>query len=67
MAQVAAQAGLTQPGPPPSSSQVKADFGTWRPAAIVAVTPRYSALADYLTSLFGDPTVTAGQVLAWRR
>jgi hypothetical protein len=67
LGQVATEAGLTQPGAPPSSSQVKADFGTWRPAAIVAVTPRYSALADYLTSLFGDPTVTAGQVLAWRR
>lgn len=34
--------------------------------AVVAVTPRRSALAAYLTSLFGQPAATSGTVLAWR-
>jgi hypothetical protein len=63
--------GLPAPGatPPaaPSRAQVATDLRTWHPAAIVAVTAPGSALASYLTSLFGAPTDSSGTVLAWRR
>ena len=38
----------------------------WRPAAVVAVTRRRSALGRVLTELFGPPTVQARRVLGWR-
>jgi hypothetical protein len=53
--------------PAPSRAQVQADLRTWRPAAVVAVTGRGSALGRYLERWFGPPTVRAGSVLAWRR
>ena len=54
------------PVAPPAASQVRADLTAWHPAAVVAVTARGSALATYLTSLFGHPAVTSGAVIAWR-
>lgn len=50
----------------PSAAQVRADLAYWRPAAVVAVTSRDSALGRYLIRTFGPPTVQRGQVLAWR-
>jgi hypothetical protein len=38
----------------------------WRVSAVVAVTPSGSQLAGYLTSLLGQPSAGAGDVLAWR-
>jgi hypothetical protein len=57
-------------GPPaavPAASQVRADLGNWRPAAVVAVAPLDSGLGQYLRRLFGRPSVEFGSVLAWRR
>lgn len=54
------------PAAPPSASQVRADLRAWHLAAVVAVTSRGSALATYLTSLFGRPAATSGTVMAWR-
>jgi hypothetical protein len=51
----------------PSQRQMRADVAYWRPAAVVAVTGRGSALGRFLTGLFGPPTFQAGEVLAWRR
>jgi hypothetical protein len=53
--------------PAPSRAQVQADLRTWRPAAVVAVTGRSSALGRYLEGWFGRPAVRAGTVVAWRR
>jgi hypothetical protein len=52
------------PAPPPS--QVAADLGDWRPAAVVAVTSASSPLGRYLAQLFGRPLIQSGRVLAWR-
>jgi len=55
------------PAPPvPSGSQVEADLGAWRPAAVVAVTSPGSSLGRYLQLLFGPPSFRSGSVLAWR-
>lgn len=51
---------------PPSAARLRADLGYWRPAALVAVTSRGSALGRYLVRTFGPPTVQRGSVLAWR-
>jgi hypothetical protein len=66
LATAAAGAGLAAPVESPSTAQVHADLTTWRPQAVVAVTRPGSALARYLTSLFGQPTVSTGGVIAWR-
>jgi hypothetical protein len=50
----------------PAASQVTGDLATWHLAAVVAVTSRGSALATYLTSLFGQPAASAGSTIAWR-
>ncbi|HEY5396882.1 MAG TPA: hypothetical protein VIL16_15955 [Trebonia sp.] len=50
----------------PTVIQMKAQFATWNPAAVVAVTGDHSALGRYLTSLLGPPTVSAGRMLGWR-
>ena len=62
----AAGAGLAPPTETPSTGQVHADLTAWRPQAVVAVTTPGSALATYLTGLFGKPAVSTGGVLAWR-
>jgi hypothetical protein len=58
-------------GSPPASGppqrQLQADLAYLRPAAVVAVTSRGSALGRYLTGLFGQPSFQTGQLLAWRR
>jgi hypothetical protein len=54
------------PTAPPAASQVLADLRRWHLAAVVAVTPRGSALATYLTSLFGHPAASGGSTMAWR-
>jgi hypothetical protein len=54
--------GISLPAP-----QIRADLAYLRPAAVVAVTSRGSALGRFLTGLFGEPSFQAGQVLAWRR
>lgn len=54
------------PGAVPSATQVGADLTYWRPAAVVAVARPGSPVGQYLTRLFGPPTVRAGQVIAWR-
>jgi hypothetical protein len=57
-------------GDPPRSAPTKAqaedDLRYWRPAAVVAVTPRGSPVDRYLTGLLGSPTVESGGVIAWR-
>jgi hypothetical protein len=50
----------------PSERKVRADLRYLRPAAVVAVTGRGSAIERYLATLFGPPTFGVGQVLAWR-
>jgi hypothetical protein len=50
----------------PSAATVRADLSYWRPAALVAVTSRDSALGRYLIRTFGPPTLQRGSVLAWR-
>src|SRR5215831_4078228 len=63
-------AGPTGPAPvdqAPTSSQVRADLASWRPAAVVAVTAAGSPLARYLVMLLGQPSVRSGTVIAWRR
>ncbi len=52
------------PAPPPS--QVAADLGDWRPAAVVAVTSPGSPLGRYLAQLFGRALIQSGRILAWR-
>jgi len=49
-----------------SQAKMRAQLKKWRPAAIVAVTTRHSALAEYLTILLGAPAAAAGDVIAWR-
>jgi hypothetical protein len=46
--------------------QMRAQLANWRPAAVVAVTTPDSVLGQYLTVLFGRPTVASGDVIAWR-
>jgi hypothetical protein len=50
----------------PARSQVEDDLRYWRAAAVVAVGDPDSPVGRYLASLFGPPTVRAGQVIAWR-
>ena len=50
----------------PAASQVSGDLAAWHLSAVVAVTSRGSALASYLTSLFGLPAASAGGTIAWR-
>lgn len=57
---------LGAPTAPPAASQVRADLTRWHLAAVVAVTPRGSALAAYLTSLFGHPAASGGSTMAWK-
>jgi hypothetical protein len=61
-------AGITfgAPTAAPAPSQVRGDLAAWHLSAVVAVTSRGSALTTYLTRLFGQPTATAGTVVAWR-
>jgi len=56
-------------GSPSGSSfmaQLRADLAYWRPAAIVAVTSRRSALGRVLIGLVGPPTFQVGSVIVWR-
>jgi hypothetical protein len=50
----------------PAPSQIRADFASWRPTAVVAVTTRDSRLGHFLTGLLGPPTCQVSSVLAWR-
>ena len=61
-------AGITFGAPiaPPAGTQLRADLASWHLAAVVAVTSPGSALAAYLTSLFGQPAAVAGTVITWR-
>ena len=51
---------------PPRTRKVRAALAYLRPAAVVAVTGRDSALEHYLAKLFGQPEFSVGRVLAWR-
>jgi hypothetical protein len=51
---------------PSALPQMRAEMAYWRPAAVVAVTPEGSLLANFLTSLLGRPALQVGAVLAWR-
>jgi hypothetical protein len=53
-------------GHAPSRSQFRQDLAYWQAAAIVTATGRDSPLARFLTGQLGQPTVAAGDVLAWR-
>ncbi len=50
----------------PSPAQVHADFVSWHPTAVVAVTRPDSRLGQFLRGLLGPPDCQAGSVLAWR-
>jgi hypothetical protein len=50
----------------PSAAEVRAVIGSWRTAAIVAVTGPQSPVARLLTRLFGRPAFHIGAVLSWR-
>jgi hypothetical protein len=50
----------------PDDVMMRAQITAWKPAAVVAITSPHSAFGRYLTGLLGQPTTTAGQVLAWR-
>ena len=50
----------------PTRAQAEDDLRYWRPAAVVAVTPRGSPVDRYLTGLLGLPSVEAGDVIAWQ-
>ena len=52
--------------PSPSDAELRAVIGSWRTAAIVAVTSQQSSVARVLTRLFGRPTFHIGKVLSWR-
>ena len=56
-----------RPSRPPRGPRCRPICGTWRPAAVVAVTGPDSALGHYLEGLFGRPAFRDGGVLAWRR
>jgi hypothetical protein len=49
-----------------SAAEVRAVIGSWRTAAIVAVTGPQSPVARLLTRLFGRPAFHIGAVLSWR-
>ena len=49
-----------------SPAQMRAQIAAWRVTAVVAVAARNSVLGDYLIGLLGPPSVTVGDVLAWR-
>ena len=51
----------------PSRAQLEQQVAQWRPSAVLAVTGPRSALAKYLTGLFGQPTMRHGAIMAWRR
>jgi len=48
-----------------SAARIRPALAYWRPAAVVAVSPR-PALARVLTELFGRPTFRVAGLLAWR-
>jgi len=51
----------------PSDAEIRAVItGSWRTAAIVAVTGPRSPVARLLTRLFGTPVAHIGEVLSWR-
>jgi hypothetical protein len=52
--------------PAPTQAQVSADFASWRPAAVVAVTSPSSPVGRYLTRLLGRPPIQADGVVAWQ-
>jgi hypothetical protein len=52
--------------PAPTGAQVRADLASLRPDAVVAVTAPGSPLGRYLIRFFGQPSLQAGRVLAWR-
>ncbi len=49
-----------------SPAQMRAQIAAWRVTAVVAVAARNSVLGDYLVGLLGPPSVTVGDVMAWR-
>jgi hypothetical protein len=49
-----------------SPAKMRDQIKAWRVSAVVAVTTPGSLLAHYLTSLLGPPSVTVGDVVAWR-
>jgi hypothetical protein len=49
-----------------SPAQMRAQIAAWRATAVVAVAARNSVLGDYLVGLLGPPSVTVGDVMAWR-
>jgi len=51
---------------PPPAAKVRAALAYLRPAAVVAVTGRGSALERYLAAFVGPPAFGVGRVLVWR-
>ena len=49
-----------------TDTKMREQIKVWRVSAVVAVAKPDSLLGQYLTVLLGRPTVTAGDVLAWR-
>jgi len=49
-----------------SPAKMRDQIKAWRVSAVVAVTTPGSLLVHYLTSLLGPPSVTVGDVVAWR-
>jgi hypothetical protein len=49
----------------PSAAEIRAVIGSWRPAAIVAVTSPQSPVARLVTRLFGRPAFDVGGVVSW--
>jgi hypothetical protein len=50
----------------PSPAQIRADLGTMKPAAVVAVTTANTKVGRFLTSVFGPPTTHIADVLGWK-
>lgn len=50
----------------PSLPQIRADFRSWQPAAVIAVTSADSRLGHFLSGLLGPPACQVGSVLGWR-
>jgi hypothetical protein len=49
-----------------SPATMRDQIKAWQVSAVVAVTTPNSVLAQYLTSLLGEPSAVTGDVIAWR-
>jgi hypothetical protein len=49
-----------------SDAKMRAQIAAWHVSALVAVTTQNSVLGRYLVSLLGPPSLTVGDIMAWR-